>query len=52
MLKIAKKLKDLNLREAENNGFDVGTCRGMQQVMDLSNASILKQLSLDESEYF
>lgn len=46
-----KKLKDLNLREAENNGFDVGTCRGMQQVMDLSNASILKQLSLDESEY-
>ena len=46
-----KKLKDLNLREAENNGFDVGTCRGMQQVMDLSNASILKQLNLDESEY-
>ena len=27
------------------------TCKGMQQVMDLSNASILKQLSLDESEY-
>lgn len=46
-----KKLKDLNLREAENNGFDIGTCRGMQQVMDLSNASILKQLNLDESEY-
>ena len=46
-----KKLKDLNLREAEANGFDIGTCRGMQQVMDLSNASILKQLHLDESEY-
>ena len=46
-----KKLKELNLREAENNGFDIGTCRGMQQVMDLSNASILKQLNLDESEY-
>ena len=46
-----KKLKDLNLREAEVNGFDIGTCRGMQQVMDLSNASILKQLHLDESEY-
>ena len=24
-----KKLKDLNLREAEVNGFDIGTCRGM-----------------------
>lgn len=46
-----KKLKELNLREAEVNGFDIGTCRGMQQVMDLSNASILKQLNLDESEY-
>ncbi len=46
-----KKLKDLNLREAEVNGFDIGTCRGMQQVMDMSNASILKQLKLDESEY-
>ena len=46
-----KKLKELNLREAEVNGFDIGTCRGMQQVMDLSNASILKQLHLDESEY-
>lgn len=46
-----KKLKDLNLREAEVNGFDIGTCRGMQQVMDLSNASILRQLRLDESEY-
>ena len=46
-----KKLKDMNLREAEVNGFDIGTCRGMKQVMDLSNASILKQLKLDESEY-
>lgn len=46
-----KKIKELNLREGEVNGFDIGTCRGMQQVMDLSNASILKQLALDESEY-
>lgn len=45
-----KKIKDLNLRSAEVNGFDIGTCRGMQQVMDLSNASIIKQLRLDESE--
>lgn len=27
------------------------TIRGMQQVMDMSNASILKALRLDESEY-
>lgn len=46
-----KKIKELNLREGEVNGFDIGTCRGMQQVMDMSNASILKQLRLDESEY-
>lgn len=46
-----KKIKDLNLREGEVNGFDIATCRGMQQVMNMSNASILKQLRLDESEY-
>lgn len=46
-----KKIKDMNLREGEINGFDIATCRGMQQVMDMSNASILKQLRLDESEY-
>lgn len=46
-----KKLKDLNLREAEVNGFDLATCKGMQQVMDLSNQSILRTLSMDESEY-
>lgn len=46
-----KKIKDMNLREGEVNGFDVGTCRGMQQVMEMSDASILKQLRLDESEY-
>ena len=42
----------MNLREGEVNGFDIGTCRGMRQVMDMSNASILKQLRLDESELF
>ena len=46
-----KKLKDMNLREAEINGFDMNTCKGMMQVMDMSHASILKQLRLDESEY-
>ena len=46
-----KKLKDLNLREAEVNGFDLGTCRGMQQVLEISDASIMRQLNLDESEW-
>ena len=46
-----KKLKELNLREAEVNGFDIGTCRGMQQVLALSDASIMQQLHLDESEW-
>lgn len=46
-----KKIKELNLREGEVNGFDIGTCRGMQQVLDLSNASIMKQLALDDSEW-
>lgn len=46
-----KKLKELNLREAEVNGFDIGTCRGMQQVLELSDSSIMKQLHLDESEW-
>jgi hypothetical protein len=46
-----KKLKELNLREAEINGFDIGTCRGMQQVLEMSDASIMKQLALDESEW-
>lgn len=46
-----KRLKDLNLREGEVNGFDIETCRGMRQVQELSDASIMKQLALDESEW-
>ena len=46
-----KKIKELNLREGEVNGFDIATCKGMRKVMDLSNVSILKALSLEESEY-
>ena len=45
-----KKIKELNLREGEVNGFDMETCKAMRQVMDLSNASIMKTLNLDESE--
>lgn len=46
-----KKIKDLNLRQAEVNGFDYASCKGFTQVADISNASIIKQLKLDESEY-
>ena len=46
-----KKLRELNLRESNVNGFDIQTCRGMQQVQEASDASIMKQLALDESEW-
>lgn len=46
-----KKIKELNLREGEINGFDIATCRGMAQVQEISDASIMKQLALDESEW-
>lgn len=46
-----KKIKDMNLRSGQVNGFDIGTCKGMQQVQEISDASIMKQLALDESEW-
>lgn len=46
-----KKIKELNLREGEVNGFDMATCKAMKQVMDLSNKSIMEQLHLDETEW-
>ena len=46
-----QKIKDLNLRNSQVNGFDIATCRGMQQVQEISDASIMKQLALDESEW-
>lgn len=44
-----KKIKDLNLSEV--NGFDIATCRGMRQVQEISDASIMKQLALDDSDW-
>ena len=46
-----KKIRDLNLRNSQVNGFDIATCRGMRQVQEISDASIMKQLALDESEW-
>lgn len=46
-----KKLKEMNLRDAEVNAFDIGTATGMRQVADISHASIIKQIRLDENDY-
>lgn len=46
-----KKLRDANLREAELNAFDIGTCEGMRQVAEISMEAIIKKLHCDESEY-
>jgi hypothetical protein len=46
-----KKINDLNLRDGEINGFSLETCKGMQQVADISVQAILKGLRLDESDY-
>ena len=45
-----KKMKELDLREIEVNAFDVGTASGMRQVADISNASILDQIRLNEND--
>lgn len=46
-----QKIRQLNLRQGQVNGFDINTCRGFQQVQQISDASIMKQLKLDESEW-
>ena len=44
-------MKEMDLREAEVNIFDAETAAGLAQVADISNASILKQINLDENDY-
>ena len=46
-----RMMKEMNLREAEVNIFDAETAAGLAQVADISNASILKQINLDENDY-
>lgn len=45
-----RKLKELNLRDADLNGFDIATCKGMQQVADISMSAIIKGLHFTEDE--
>lgn len=44
-----KKLTEEGLREAKVNLFDVGTCKGMQQVAEISEAARHKQIGVDEN---
>ena len=44
-------MKEMTLRDAEVNIFDAETAKGLAQVADISNASILKQINLDENDY-
>lgn len=46
-----KRLRDLDLRQSSVNGFDLETCKAMQQVANISDNAILTQLNLDESEW-
>jgi hypothetical protein len=46
-----RKMKDLNLLEAETNLYDVEYSAGLSQVAEISNAAIIKQIKLDENDY-
>ena len=46
-----KELKEINLRSAELNAYDIDTAQGMQQVADISAKAIAKQLDFDENDY-
>ena len=46
-----KELREMNLRSAEMNAFDIQTAQGIQQVAEASTNAIMKELSLDENDY-
>lgn len=46
-----RKMKDLNLLEAETNLYDVEYSAGLRQVAEISDAAIIKQIKLDENDY-
>ena len=43
-----KKVTEENLREGRVNAFDVGTCEGMKQIAEISEAARAKQLGMSE----
>lgn len=48
---IIKALQEKGIEEGELNLFDIETSKGMSQVADISNESIMKQLQFDENDY-
>jgi hypothetical protein len=48
---LIKKLQEKGFMEIEVNLYDVETCEGIQQVANISNSSIMKQLQFDENDY-
>jgi len=48
---IIKTLQEKGIEESEVNSYDINTAKGIKQVADLSNESIIKQLQFDENDY-
>lgn len=46
-----RKLKEMDLRDAEMNLYDTEYSEGLRQVAEVSNAAIIKQIKLDENDY-
>lgn len=46
-----RKMKEMNLSEAETNLYNIEYSAGLQQVAEISDAAILKQIRLDENDY-
>lgn len=45
-----RKIRDLNLRDSSLNGYDIETCKGMQQVANASMEAVIRGLHLTEDE--
>src|SRR5690606_4824362 len=48
---IIKTLNEKGIEDGEVNLFDIETAKGMKQVADISNQSIMAQLQFDENDY-
>jgi len=48
---IIKDLHEKKIPGSEVNLFDIETCKGIKQVADISNKSIIEQLIFDENDY-
>lgn len=46
-----RKMKEMNLRDAEVNLYNTEYADGLKQVAEISDAAIIKQIRLDENDY-